>query len=68
DVYKRQLIGLASTAPAVAGLCVGLGVPTGGGSLLVCGIVLVGAASFSAGYIGGKSGEKMAEKIYEAVK
>ncbi|MGS0735045.1 hypothetical protein ACVBEG_00485 [Pseudomonas sp. GG8] len=67
-VAGGALIGLASTAPAVAGLCVGLGVPTGGGSLLVCGIVLVGAASFSAGYIGGKSGEKMAEKIYEAVK
>jgi hypothetical protein len=62
------IVGALLTAPAAGGLCLGLGVPTGGIATLVCGIVVVGAASFGAGKVGGISGEAMAEKIYESVK
>lgn len=50
--------GLSLAAPAVVKRCTGLGllgVPTGGTSLLACGVMVVGTASFSGGYIGGKA-------------
>lgn len=50
----------------VTGLCVGLGVPTGGGSMLICGLVVVGVGAFSSGYFGSKGGEISGEMIYEA--
>lgn len=59
---------LAVTGPVVTGLCVGLGVPTGGASLVVCSIVGVGISAFSGGYIGGKATEQFAEKIYQVAK
>ncbi len=55
------------TAPAVTGLCVGLGVPTGGTSLLVCSVLAVGATSLAGGSIGAVGGEAIGEKIYEAM-
>jgi len=62
------LAGALLTAPAVAGICVGLGVPTAGVGTLVCGVLVVGVGSFTAGAIGGAAGEAMADKIYEIVR
>ncbi|WP_449104604.1 PAAR domain-containing protein [Pseudomonas mohnii] len=60
------IVGAALSTSAVGGLCVGLGVPTGGLGLLVCSIVVVGAGSFSSSAIGSVIGEKMGERIFEA--
>ncbi|POA18713.1 hypothetical protein C1886_15385 [Pseudomonas sp. FW300-N1A1] len=60
-----MVAGALLTAPAVTGLCVGLGVPTGGTSLLVCGVLVVGAASFASGVAGGEFGESIGDIIYE---
>lgn len=60
------IVGAALSTAAVGGLCVGLGVPTGGLGLLVCSIVVVGAGSFSSSAIGSVIGEKMGERIFEA--
>ncbi len=62
------LAGALLTAPAVAGICVGLGVPTAGVGTLVCGVFVVGAGSFTAGALSGAAGEVMADHIYEAVR
>lgn len=62
------LAGALLTAPAVAGMCVGLGVPTAGFGTLACGVFVVGAGSFTAGALGGAAGEAMADKIYEMVR
>jgi hypothetical protein len=47
---------------------VGLGGLSRGVSVLACGILVAGGASFSAGQVGEKVGENIAEKIYESVK
>nr|WP_180203964.1 PAAR domain-containing protein [Pseudomonas sp. SbOxS1]NYU03763.1 PAAR domain-containing protein [Pseudomonas sp. SbOxS1] len=60
--------GIVLTAPIVGGLCVGLGGLSRGVSVLACGILVAGGASFSAGQVGEKVGENIAEKIYESVK
>jgi uncharacterized Zn-binding protein involved in type VI secretion len=60
--------GIVLSAPVVGGLCVGLGVPSGGLSLLGCGVLVAGGISFSAGQAGVKVGENIAEKIYESVR
>jgi len=60
------IVGAALSTSAVGGLCVGLGVPTGGLGSLVCSIVVVGVGSFSSSAIGGAVGEKMGERIFEA--
>lgn len=60
-----SLAGALLTAPAVAGICVGLGVPSAGVGTLVCGVFVVGVGSFTAGALGGAAGEAMADKIYE---
>jgi uncharacterized Zn-binding protein involved in type VI secretion len=60
------IVGAALSTSAVGGLCVGLGIPTGGLGLLVCSIVVVGAGSFSSSAIGSVIGEKMGERIFEA--
>ena len=57
----------AISAHIVGGICVGLGIPTGGLSTLVCAVLVTGATSVSAGYAGGKVGETTAEKIYEVL-
>ncbi|MDF9775912.1 PAAR domain-containing protein [Pseudomonas baetica] len=67
-VVGGSVAGIVLSAPIVSGLCVGLGFATGGASTLICGVVVVGASSFSAGLGGEKVGEKLAEKIYESVK
>ncbi|MDD2048935.1 hypothetical protein [Pseudomonas putida] len=61
-------VGYALTGPTAAGICIAIGVPTGGLAGLACGVLVVGASSFAAGAIGGKFGEDMGEVIYEAVK
>lgn len=60
-----SIAGALLTAPAVAGICVGLGVPSAGVGTLVCGVFVVGVGSFTAGALGGAAGEAMADKIYE---
>ena len=52
----------------VTGLCVGLGVPTGGLATLACGVVAVGVGSFAGGALGGLGGEIIGDVIYESVK
>ncbi|MBE7376296.1 hypothetical protein IN820_17475 [Pseudomonas sp. AL-54] len=56
------------TAPAVGSVCVALGVPTGGVGTLVCGLLVVGAISLTAGTVGNMTGEAIGEKIHEAIK
>jgi hypothetical protein len=60
------IAGLALSTSAVSGLCVGLSVPTGGLGMLACGILVVGAGSFSSSALGGVIGEQMGERIFEA--
>lgn len=60
--------GAALTAPVVGGLCVGLGVPTGGLAILACGIVAVAVGSYAAGTLGGVGGEMAGDVIYEITK
>lgn len=60
------LAGAVLTAPTVAGICFGIGVPTAGVGTLVCGVLVVGAASFTAGFLGGAGGELIADKIFES--
>ncbi|KRA94417.1 hypothetical protein ASD91_08750 [Pseudomonas sp. Root68] len=60
------IVGAALSTSAVGGLCVGLGVPTGGLGLLACSIVVVGAGSISSSVIGSVIGEEMGERIFEA--
>lgn len=67
-VAGGAITGALLSAPAVATLCVALGVPTGGLATLACGVVVAGAASFGGGALGGGAGEWAGEKIYEAVK
>ncbi|WP_282363973.1 hypothetical protein [Pseudomonas sp. PS01297] len=62
------LAGALLTAPAVAGMCVGLDVPTAGFGTLICGVFVVGTGSFTAGALGGAAGEAMADKLYEMVR
>ncbi|MGE8152250.1 PAAR domain-containing protein [Pseudomonas vancouverensis] len=56
----------ALSASTVGGLCIGLGVATGGLGLLVCSVVVVGAGSIASSAIGGAIGVKMGERIFEA--
>ncbi|WP_223591838.1 PAAR domain-containing protein [Pseudomonas sp. A-R-19] len=65
-VVGGGIVGAALSTSAVGGLCVGLGVPTGGLGLLVCSIVVVGAGSISSSAIGSVIGEKMGDRIFEA--
>lgn len=51
--------------PVDSAICLGLSGPTGGGSVLACGLVLVGVGAFGGGYLGSKGGEFAAELIYE---
>ncbi|MFY0732401.1 hypothetical protein [Pseudomonas sp. NFX15] len=60
--------GGALTSSVVGGLCVGLGVPTGGLATLACGLVVVGVGSFAASTLIGKGGEVAGELIYEAAR
>ena len=57
----------AISAHIVGGICVGLGIPTGGFSTLACAVLATGVTTLSASYVGEKFGETTAEKIYEAL-
>lgn len=48
-------------------VCAAIGVGTLGGGGLICGIVVVGAATASVSTLSGNRGEKLGEKIYEVV-
>lgn len=61
-------VGAGMTGAATGTICVALGVPTAGTGLLLCGLVVVGAASFGAGVLGGKIGEGLGDMIYKAQK
>lgn len=54
--------------PAVGYVCFAIGVPTGGVGTLICGVAVVGVASFASGAIGGVIGEETGDVIYEIVK
>ncbi len=56
------------TASAIGGLCVAMGVPTGGFSMLACSIVAVGAGTYAGGKLGEIGGEEIAEVVYENTK
>lgn len=60
--------GALLTGSMVTGLCIGLGVPTGGLATLACGVVAVGAGSFAGGAVGGLIGEMAGDVIYENTK
>ena len=60
--------GALLTAPAVAGICLALAVPTVGVGPLVCGVLVVGAGSYAGGEVFGSLGEKTGEVIYEYTK
>ena len=67
-VAAGMATGRMLTAPVVGGLCVALGVPTGGFLTLACSIVAVGAGSYAGGTLGEMSGEFIGEAIYESTK
>ena len=60
--------GALLTGSMVTGLCIGLGVPTGGLATLACGVVAVGVGSFAGGALGGMGGEIIGDVIYESAK
>ncbi|MGH8386416.1 MAG: PAAR domain-containing protein [Pseudomonas sp.] len=62
------IAGYAITNTAAAGLCVALGLPTGGLATLACGVVLVGVGSYASGAIGEAIGEGVGEIVYEVAK
>ena len=54
---------------AVSGIiCVGLGVPTGGVAMVLCGLMMIAATSYGAGTVLGAAGEKTGDIIYKAQK
>ncbi|WPX59400.1 MULTISPECIES: hypothetical protein [unclassified Pseudomonas] len=67
-IVGGALAGGLLTGSAAGAICLWLGVPTAGAGTLVCGLAVVGAASFGAGAAGGKIGEWSGEIIYEATK
>jgi uncharacterized Zn-binding protein involved in type VI secretion len=67
-VAAGMATGRILTAPVVGGLCVALGVPTGGFLTLACSIVAAGAGSYAGGTLGEMSGELIGEVIYESTK
>ncbi|MDR5868723.1 LysM peptidoglycan-binding domain-containing protein [Halomonas koreensis] len=62
--------GGAAAGAVAGGICLALGVPTGGLATLACGVVLVGAGGYVGGEIGGEAmkqgGEWVGEAIYGA--
>lgn len=55
------------TGNTVGWICAGLAIPTGGTATLACGLIVVGAASFTGGLLGGDGGEALGELIYENI-
>lgn len=46
--------------------CLDIGVTTVGVGALVCGVLVLGGASFTAGLLGSAGGELVADKIFES--
>lgn len=53
-------------AYAAASLCIGLGVPTGGASLLACAVIGGAAGGLLGGQVGSAGGELIGQKLYES--
>ena len=68
SVGGGAIVGAILSGSSVTAICIALGVPTAGVASLACAVVVVGAASVTAGVVGGAAGEQVGEKIYEAVK
>jgi hypothetical protein len=49
-------------------ICVGAGLPTGGLGTVLCSALLAGLGNYAGGTFGEKGGERIAEKVYEAVR
>ncbi|WP_256576416.1 hypothetical protein [Pseudomonas sp. B11(2017)] len=49
-------------------ICVGVGLPTGGLGTVLCAALLAGVGNYAGGTLGEKDGDRIAEKVYEAVK
>jgi hypothetical protein len=62
------LAGTALSAGTATTICAAIGVTTAGIGTVICGALVAGAGSFAGGYIGEKSGESAAERIYERIK
>lgn len=67
-IMGGAIAGLALSTSVVGGICVALGVPTGGLGSLACGIVVVGGGSYFATSLGSDVGEEIGERIFEANK
>ena len=67
-VGTGAIVGATLSGTAGTALCVALGVPTAGVATLACAVIAVGAASATAGAVGGLAGGWVGEKIYEAAK
>lgn len=67
-VGSGMLVGRTLTAPIVGGLCVAMGVPSGGLLMLACGIVAVGGGTYAGGILGEIGGELAGEIVYESIK
>lgn len=55
-------------SPVAGSICVGIGIGSGGLGGVVCGLIVVGGASFAGGAGGAAGGEWMGEFIYERTK
>ncbi|OLF51773.1 PAAR domain-containing protein [Pseudomonas chlororaphis] len=64
-VAGGMLAGMALGTAATGAVCVAIGVPTGGVGSVVCGLVVVGGGSYTAGKLGEAGGERIGEFIYE---
>lgn len=60
-------VGGAAAGTAAGGVCLVLGVPTGGLATLACGVVLVGVGGYAGGEIGGMIGEGLGESAGELI-
>lgn len=50
-------LGGSAAGSVAGGVCLALGVPTGGLATLSCGVVMVGGAGYAGGTIGGEVGQ-----------
>ncbi|WP_161629061.1 LysM peptidoglycan-binding domain-containing protein [Litchfieldella anticariensis] len=66
SVAGGTAVGYAAGAGA-SGVCLALGVPTGGLATLACGVVLVGGAGYAGGVAGGEIGELGGELVGEII-
>ena len=56
---------MALTSPAAGSVCAAIGIGSGGVGGVVCGLIMVGGASFVGGVVGSKAGEVMGEALYD---